>query len=51
MYLVDTLSRVFFSFEGDNEDDLEFVNMVNYLFILDERIDEIKVVIRKDYFL
>lgn len=49
MHLADTLSRAFLPFEGDNEDDLEFVNMVNYLPISDERIDEIKAATRKDH--
>ena len=47
MHLADTLSRAFLPFEGDNEDDLEFVNMVNYLPISDERIDEIEAATRK----
>jgi len=49
MHLADTLSRAFLPFEGDNEDDLEFVNMVNYLPISDERITEIKAETRKDH--
>ena len=49
MHLADTLSRAFLPFEGDNEDDLEFVNMVNYLPISDERIAEIKAETRKDH--
>ena len=48
MHLADTLSRAFLPFECDDEDDLEFVNMVNYLPISDERIDDIKAETRKD---
>ena len=44
MYLADTLSRAFLPFECDDGDDLEFVNMVNYLPISDECIDEIMTI-------
>ena len=49
MYLADMLSRAFLPFECDDGDDLEFVNMVNYLHVSDERIDEIKGETRKDH--
>ena len=48
MHLADTLSRAFLPFECDDGDDLEFVNMVNYLPISNERIDDIKAETRKD---
>ena len=42
------LYRALLPFEGDDEDDLEFVNMVSYLPISDkQRIDEIKAETRK----
>jgi len=44
-----TLSQAFLPFECDDGDDLEFVNMVNYLIpISNERTDEIKAETRKD---
>ena len=48
MHLADTLSRAFLPFECDDGDDLEFVNMVNYLPISDEHIDDIKAQTQKD---
>ena len=42
IHLADMLYRAFLPFEGDDEDDLDFVNMVSYLPISDKRIDEIK---------
>ena len=47
MHLADT-SRAFLPFECDDGDDVEFVNMVDYLPISDERIDDIKAGTRKD---
>ena len=46
MQLADTLSPAFLPFECDVGDDLEFVNMVNYLPISDERIDEIMMIFK-----
>ena len=38
LYLANMLSRAFLPFEGDDEDDFDFVNMVSYLPISDKRI-------------
>ena len=48
MHLADTLSWAFLPFECDDGDDLEFVNMINYLPISDEHIDDIKAETQKD---
>ena len=41
MHLADTLSRAYLPFPGKEEDDIESVNMVQYLPISDKRLDEI----------
>ena len=43
------LSRASLPFECDDNDDLEFVHMVNYLPISEERINEIRTETRKDH--
>ena len=47
MHLAD-MSRAFLPFEGNDEDNLVFVNMVSYLPISNKRIDEINAETRKD---
>ena len=49
MHIADMLSRTSLPFECDDNDDLEFVHMVNYLPISDERINEIRAETRKDH--
>ena len=48
MHLADMLSRASLPFECNDSDELEFVHMVNYLPISDERINEIRAETRKD---
>ena len=48
MHLAD-MSRASLPFECDDNDDLEFVYMVNYKPISDERINEIRDETRKDH--
>ena len=43
MHLVDTLSRAYLPFQGEEEDDIASVNMVQYLSISDKRLDEIRM--------
>ena len=48
MHLADMLSRAYLPFQGKEEDDIVSVNMVRYLPISDERLNEIRVETRKD---
>ena len=47
-HVANALSRAYLPFEGDDEDDLEFVTMVSYLPISNNRIYEIKAETKKD---
>ena len=46
MHLADMLSRAYLPYKG--KDDFESVNMVRYLPISDQRLDEIRAATRKD---
>lgn len=48
MHLADMLSRAYLPFQGKEEDDIESVNMVQYLPISDKRLNEIREETRKD---
>ena len=48
MHLADMLSRAYLPFKGKEVDDFESVNMVRYLPISDQRLDEIRAETRKD---
>ena len=48
MHLADMLSRAYLPFKGKEIDDFKSVNMVCYLPISDQRLDEIRVETRKD---
>ena len=48
MHLADMLSRAYLPYEGKEVDDFESVNMVRYLPISDQRLDEIRAETRKD---
>ena len=48
MHLAEMLSRAYLPFKGKEMDDFESVNMVRYLPISDQRLDEIRAETRKD---
>ena len=48
MHLADMLSRAYLPYNGKEVDDFESVNMVRYLPISDQRLDEIRAESRKD---
>lgn len=48
MHLADMLSRAYLPYNGKEVDDFESVNMVRYLPISDQRLDEIRAETRKD---
>lgn len=48
MHLADMLSRAYLPYKGKEVDDFESVNMVRYLLISDQRLDEIRAETRKD---
>jgi len=48
MHLADMLSRAYLPYEGKEVDDLESVNMVRYLPMSDQRLDEIRAETRRD---
>ena len=48
MHLADMLSRAYLPYEGKEVDEFESVNMVRYLPISDQRLDEIRAETRKD---
>ena len=48
MHLADMLSRAYLPYNGKEVDDFESVNMVRYLPISDQRLDELRAETRKD---
>ena len=48
MYLADMLSRAYLPYKGKEVEDFESVNMIRYLPISDQRLDEIRAETRKD---
>ena len=48
VHLADVLSRAYLPYNGKKVDDFESVNMVRYLPISDQRLDEIRAETRKD---